>query len=434
MPSTERLSIGDRIHGIRKSLHLTRERLSPESRSHIWQERYESANGMTGGVAHFGERFARKVISNIIKDQLHQEASDSTGFSVLYRTPEGGSLEDMDRDMLEVAKKLVQDALDRKGWKIEDVDVLDFTSSMGDLGLARRIALGVGIKDEDIKSKKVEVTGKYIACDGSGKALYERLKNPESEGKKVLLLSIDPVTSLIPFDLNKVDPASMQLFSNGAAVLAYQPGVDMRLMTTRDESGQEVPMGLTQAIHDKEGIKAFPRYYKDIKDKDGGPLYIFDTDGIKEEVTSYPIPDNENGEMNPRRTREFFVNNGAEFLDQLYKMYKAKYPDREPDFIVGHHPSAQVLESLRRRLSKILKGGTPANYIPTFLDEMKWVVGDGNSSGSTSLIAFNRLMADYKTGQHGLYISFGAGGSFTMFGIEMGPFDENAPAQTRLAA
>lgn len=425
LPSSEEkirtnLSVGEKIHGIRQAFHLRREHLSGESNSRIWQESYTSANGMTGGVAHFGERFPRGRIKKIIQNNLHQEASDTTGFSVLFRTPEGDSLEDTDKDMIEVAKKLVQDALDQRGWTIDEVEGFDFTSSIGALGMARKIATAVGIKEERIKSGEVSVTGKYIACDGSGKALYERLADTKSHSKKVLLLSIDPVTSLMPFDEKKVDSASMQIFSNGAAVLAYQPGVDMRLLTTRNENGEEVPIGATEAIRDINGIKAIPRYYDYVKDRDGGPLHIHDDDGIIEEMTDYPYPENENGEMNPRGTLTFFVNNGAEIIAKVYKMYKEKYPDKEPDFVNSHHPSEQVLQGLKNRLSKILFGGTPAHYIPTLLDKIKWSVKEGNSSGATSLIAFNRNMSDYKPGQNGFYISFGAGGSFTVFTIEMG--------------
>ncbi len=412
MASAEHPSIGDRIRGIRANSRLTRERLSPESRSQIWMERYESPNGMVGAAAHFGERFPRWRVDKIIREKVKQEPSETTGFDVLYRTPEGESLAEIDNYMADVAKRMVEDALRQKGWSIDEVDVLDFTSSMGDLGTARKIATAIGIKDEAIRSGKVKVTGKYIACDGSGKALYERLSDEQSRGKKVLLLSIDPVTSLMPFDPNKVDSASMQIFSNGAAVLAYQPGIDMRLLPG---------IGITEGRKDEEGIRAIPRYYRHIKGLEGGPLFVFNNDGVIEEVTSYPYPSNENGEMHPRKTLEFFVNNASEILEKVYKMYKERYSDREPDFVVGHHPSAQVLESLRRKMTNVLFGGTRKNYIPTFLDKMKWIVNDGNSSGSTSLIAFNRLMADYKPGEHGLYISFGAGGSFTVFGIEIGP-------------
>jgi hypothetical protein len=395
-----------------RSAHYTpHESLSPESRSRIWQERYMSANGMVGGVAHFGELFRRPRLNKIIEG-LGQKVSKKTGFSRLYRIPEGDSIEDIDRDTYEVARKLVQDALDRKGWKIEDVDVLDFTSSVGNLGMARRVATEVGIREEDIRSGKVKVTGKYIACDGSGKAMYERLLDEESQGKKVLLLSIDPVTSLIPLNLDKVDPASIQLFSNGAAVLAYQPGVDMKLLPG---------MGITEARRDEKGIRAVPRYFSKIKDLEGGPLFVFNTDGVIEEVTSYPYPENGNGEMDPLKTYDFFAKNMAEILERFYKMYKKQYPDSEPDFVIGHHPSAQVLEGLRRHMTNILFSGNKANWVPTFLDKLKWSVTDGNSSGSTSLIAFNRMMADYKPGEHGFYISFGAGGSFTVFGIEMLP-------------
>ena len=411
MALVEHPSIGDKIRGIRPNSRLTRERLSPESRSQIWMERYESPNGMVGAVAHFGERFPRWRVDKIIRDRLKQEPSETTGFDVLYRTPEGESLSEIDNYMADVAKRMVEDALRQKGWSIDEVEVLDFTSSMGDLGTARKIATAIGIKDEAIRSGKVKVTGKYIACDGSGKALYERLSDEESRGKKVLLLSIDPVTSLMPFDPSKIDTASMQIFSNGAAVLAYQPGVDIRLLPG---------VGITEGRRDEGGIRAIPRYYRHIKGREDGPLFVFNNDGVMEEVTSYPYPSNENGEMDPIFTYKFFANNGAEILEKVYRMYKKQYPDREPDFVVGHHPSAQVLEGLKRHMTNVLFGGTKKNYIPTFLDKFKWSVRDGNSSGSTSLIAFARNMQEYKPGEHGIYISFGAGGSFTMFGIEIG--------------
>jgi 3-oxoacyl-[acyl-carrier-protein] synthase III len=393
---------------VRGNAHLTRERLSPESRSHIWQERYESPSGITGSVAHFGERFPRWLINKIITDRFNEKPVEDTGFSVLYRTPEGETDEQIDRDIIEAARKLAEETLKQKGWTIEEVQAIDFTSSMGRKGLAREVAKALGVTEEAIRSGKTEVTGKYMACDGSGRAIYDRLRNPKSDHKKVLVISVDPVTSLMPFDKEKVDTRTMQLFSNGAAALAYQSGVDMKLIT-----------GETEAIWDEKGIRAIPRYYDQIKglEYENGPLYRFDNDGIIEEMIGYPYPPNGHGEMDGKATFRFFVVNAGNNILSVYKKYKELFPDRDPEYVVGHHPSKDVLDGLKHYFAKSLGDRNAV----TVLDKFRWVVPDGNSSGSTSLIAFNRSMHEYKPGDHVFYLSYGAGGSFTSFMVEIGP-------------
>jgi len=58
---------------------------------------------------------------------------------------------------------------------------------------------------------------------------------------------------------------------------------------------------------------------------------------------------------------------------------------------------------------------------------MPWVVNDGNSSGSTTLIAFVRLMEQFSPGDHIMIASFGAGISVDVFVVEVGGI-EGEPA------
>jgi 3-oxoacyl-[acyl-carrier-protein] synthase III len=393
-------------------------------------EEYTSpVSPITGVVAHFGgkkTRFwmdekIRKILRRFPKRSKREEWSGpvgySSGFGDVMRTPDSYSQEQRDSDTFEVALRLAERVLKQKGWKASEVDIVDFANSAADKGMSE--TLKKKLIEELQMREDVEVTGTFMACDGAGYALFERLRNPDSQGKKVLLLSVDQVTSEMPLDPKQVDTYAMQIFSNGAAGIAYQPGVDFALLTAKGANGETEPIGTTEEYEDVEGaLKASPRYTD--------ALDVIDAVEPEHKSIIYKIgneimmklpkpPKGKKGWMNGSATARFFVTHSLENITTTYNKYKEYcrqngIPDRTLDFAVGHHPSHQVFVVLQDKLIK-------AKHIDLPLE---WVVPDGNSSGATSLIAFLRSMSQYKPGDHVMYISYGAGGSFTSFVIEIG--------------
>lgn len=360
--------------------------------SRIWTEEYRSPNGTVGVVAHSGVGFSRGDMDRKIELIAEEYGFDpkplgNTGFDMLYRVPDGQTEEEIDADVEKVALLIANKTLELRGWKPEDVDYLDFGSSVGKGDMAGRLVAKLGMI-------KAQASNAMLACNSSGYLLNARLKDEESQGKKALLISVDVVTRLIR-NAEEADIDSMQIFSNGAGSLAYTPGVDIKILAdaSRDQ-------------RDTVGITAIAPYGRS-ENKD---TVIFQSGNITMGDMTLP-PEGMLFRMKGKSTARFFVRLSAETIVEAYRTYKERFPGDEIDFVVGHQPSLLVNTLLKSTLERA----------GVNLPISDWgVVKDGNSSGATSLIAFNRSMSKYKPGQRGLYASYGAGGTSTCFVFEVG--------------
>jgi hypothetical protein len=223
-----RIDIKERIFELEAVIaqHTITEALSTGS-ALLLEEYASPVSPIAGVVAHFGEKKTRswmdekirKILSRFPKRSIAEKWSEpighSAGFGTIMRTPDNYSQEQKDSDTFEVALRLARRVLKQKGWKASEVDIVDFANSAADEGMSE--TLKKRLIEEVQMREDVEVTGTFMACDGAGNALYERLRNLDSQGKKVLFLSVDEVTSEMPLDPKQVDTYAMQLFSNGAA-------------------------------------------------------------------------------------------------------------------------------------------------------------------------------------------------------------------------
>jgi 3-oxoacyl-[acyl-carrier-protein] synthase III len=406
------LAIGDRIKGIKERFGLKLEPVREGSRSKLWSEQYVSPTGMAGAVGHFGERIHRRTMDKKIQQILdtHPEQSvaegwygpvgKEVGFSAIFRTPEGDTIETVNSEALEVAVKLARSVLEQRGWNPEEVEIVDFANSAGWIGMSD--ALKAKLVQELKMKPTVEVFGTSMACDSAGNALYRRLVDKDSQNKKVLLISVDPVTGDMPLDVDQADTLSMQFFSNGAAALAYQPGVDMELMTGKTEEHEDVD-GVLGAV------PQYAAYIDAIDEKErvnptGRKPSILYRIG-RELVAKLPKPIKGKFFMNGFNTSRFFLKYAGANIRAVYDQYKQLFPEREVDHATMHHPNLAIFDRIRRHFPNL---------------PFKWVVPEGNSSGATSLIAFVRSMSNFKPGDHVFYTSFGVGGSFTSFVIRIG--------------
>ncbi len=379
----------------------------------IWEEKYKSdKSNLSGVVAHFGRRLTRDELNTMIQgfiDANPQKSVEekwvgpldySAGFGAIYKAPEEATREEKDSATFEVALKLAKDALEQRGWKPDEVDIVDFANSAAINGMSKilndKLITDLGMRED------IGITGTFMACDGAGNALYRRLSDEESVGKKVLLLTVDSVGSELPLNPEYIDTNSMQLFSNGAAALTYVPGIDLKLL-----------VGNTEVHEDSNGaLAAVARYNDAIKEDDSldpdEPTGLVRRIG-NERMIQMPYPSNGGFLMNGSATAKFFLRHSLANVKSTVADYKERFMDRIPNRTTSHEPSAKVLDGVEHALAK---AGINLN--------MRRRVPDGNSSGATSLISFNRQMSEFEPGEHVFYISYGAGGSFTSFIVEIG--------------
>ena len=385
----------------------------------LWTETFpQTKSTLSGVVAHFGQRVTRESMDQIIAKTISENPQSkeeswsgplgySAGFGAIYRAPEEATREEKDAATFEVAVKMAREAIELKGWNPEDVDIVDFANSAAADGMS--ITLKEKLVNELGMKKDLDVTGTFMACDGAGNALYRRLRDEKSVGKKVLLLTVDSVGSEMPLDPTRADTNSMQIFSNGAAAFTYVPGEDLRLVTE----------GKTE-VHEDEGgaLAAITRYAEAIKsdstidpEEPTGLIRKID----KERMIRLPHPDFGAFLMRGVATAKFFWEHAESNIAEVCAQYEKAFPGRQLDYATIHHPSFMVFKHLQHIFEKRINDGKQKLELP-----FKWLVPDGNSSGATSLIAFNRSMEQFKQGDHVMYASFGAGGSFTTFVVEVG--------------
>lgn len=368
--------------------------------SRIWTEEYRSPNGMAGVVAHWGVRYSREDMNNQVNmiadtygfnSPITKAKKDNTGFDTLYRMPDGQTEEEIDTDVERVALILARKAMELRGWEPGEVGYLDFGSSVGKGDMASDLAAKLGLVN-------AQTANAYLACNSSGFLLDERLRDESSKGKKVLLLSVDAITRLLR-NTDEADIDSIQMFSNAGGVLAYISGVDL------------IHLGSSAAeFRDEVGITAIAPYGS--SDSKGKETVLFRR-GSTAMVDMTAPPDGMTFKMDARETASVFVEAARESARGAVADYRRgrKEDDQWINIIIGHMPSKLVFTKLKGELRKLHLN----------LPESEWgIVTDGNSSGATSLIAFNRSMGEYQPRQRGLYLSYGAGGTSNSFVFEVG--------------
>ncbi len=195
--------------------------------SDIWTEEYISPNGMAAVVAHWGVRRSRSDMDEEIRlaaKRLGLKVSpiQNSGFDTLYRMPLDYDDGEIDADVMEVGVRIARKALELRGWEPGEIDHLRFGNSVGKGDMARELAV-------KLSTVNAKTSNAYLACNSAGYPFAESLQDEASLGGKTLLVVVDALPRLLR-DPQKTDLDSIQLFSNGAAALAYQPGVDLKYL------------------------------------------------------------------------------------------------------------------------------------------------------------------------------------------------------------
>jgi len=350
--------------------------------------------GMAGAAARWGQKYEEEEIEAIIARVFGKESMDfgNTGFSEIYRVPEGYSPEQAFEEEMMMMERLVNSTLELNSWKPEQVDALCFGGSpliLPDYGYA--IAQATGLTH---LKPKTDIFNYYLACNAGGRALKDALTN--SQEKNVLVVAMEGLTRQVEgFDKQKSDPLSMRVFSDGAAAVGVVPGKTLTHL-----------LGESKAVEDKHGALAAIGAWRDLLDSEGDLIQVVNN------ITMIRLPSPTDGKkisMKGWETTKLFLRNVPPVIKRVYEQHREQYPEKEIKMIVAHHPSLGVSELIKGKLKK-MGIETP----------MPWVVNDGNSSGATTLIALVRLMKEFNPGDHIMVASFGAGISIDVFVVKVG--------------
>jgi hypothetical protein len=208
------------------------------------------------------------------------------------------------------------------------------------------------------------------------------------KGKPVLVMGMEGITFLTPFDPRYADHYSMRFFSNGAAGIGLIPGENMTLLDSFHER-----------VIDSDRTLTAKMTYGHLLDPEGKEWQ--EKDGVS--MMRMPTPDNDDLRltMNGRHAGSFFARNGVRLLMGLMKDHEERFPENKADYVVAHHPSKGVNQSIMTRFKR-----------EGIEIDIPWKVHDGNSSAATSLIAELRLLDEAHEGTTQLFTAYGAGGSF----------------------
>lgn len=351
--------------------------------------------GLIGAQAHFGRRLTKEEVDEAIRG-LGLEPARETGFLELYRTPDDQPSEGAYLEEITTVGTLVNSVLYLNKLPPEEINALYFAGS------PIRQPDGSCVKDTGFLIAKVcglthlnpqrDIRNFYLACNAGGRALRRLLNNPNLFGKNVLLVGMEDLTREVRgFDLKKADPLSLQFFSNGAFALLVIPGKNLTYL-----------VGKSIEIEDEKGaLPGIEPWRELIKHRQGDLIQM------NGNIEFIRLPQPEQGKqlwMDAFTTTKTMLKHIPDLVEEVLDQYTAQYPNKKIRGIIPHHASYGIFKGLQKRVN-----------IP-----MEWVVTEGNSSGTTTMIAFIRKMKDFAPGDHIMIASFGAGFSFDVFVVEIG--------------
>jgi hypothetical protein len=381
------------------------------------RELYGRPDGLVMATGYFGEKFTRQQINNRVT-ALGGKISEGNGFDFLYKKPGidfiDGTRPDEEyeriiaesyQDMRSVIGRLASMVLKRKGWQAEDVQFVDFVSTIGKPGLARQLA-------DDLGMVNAQANGFFEACAGSVVAFGRRAKDKASYGAKSVQFTFDP-GGMMPFDPRLADLLSGQVFTNGATVSAQRAGINLKHLFGVEEPHQDLRHALSLRTP-----------YDDVfRNTDEGVATIIYKDGGHDEMARIPVPrDKKWIDMRAIATTDFFISNTAPNVVKAFIGFQKLYPGRGIDHVVVHHPTSRVIDGVINKTVKLLSemGITDID----FLSKLKWSINAGNASSSTFPIALGRNSEDFKPGEVVMCIGMGAGGIFDTELFEVGLDDD----------
>lgn len=320
------------------------------------------------------------------------------GFDYLVRTPPGMPEEDAVEDEFSAVGATVKATLEAVGWKPEEVEGVFAGSGSPPEG---RDFMGDILKRCGLTNATMKHLA-HLACNTGGELVWQAMR--KANGKKALVIVDEGMTrkSTRLDDMN-ADNLSKTVFANGVVALAFVPGESFSLVPDMVERG---------ASEDTRGALAAVMTY----DHPAGELFHEDEEAG---VTTIRLPKPPAGKvinMDGFATAKEFLKAIPGRIRKVVEPYKERYhTTKNIQFAVPHHAGFEMglgIVGILKRLGIDI--------------EFPWVVRDGNSSASTTLKAFTKLLGRMEKGKDILLVSFGAGISWTIFVFRVGEFTEEA--------
>lgn len=387
--------------------------LSPEIQAQIaqwsWkeQELVHPENGFAIAAAFFGEEYqgaqaihehAVRLMSTIAPSAQVPFISESSGFSSIYFVPSGFSDHEYAILQEEILRTLLNRTLEQQDKTTQDVDAVFITTSIPlDENFAERTAAGVGLK------KSIPTIGVCMACNSTGWAFAEthagRLDSYFAEAipdwdagqpATVAILALDDQTKHMD---KGADPLSPQLFSCGAAVMLFE------YTPHNPEKTTFTPLTSIHHLSTPRGTQ----YLKVMRPYDNWERKPVIAEHLQTPQEGHLI------EMSSKAGVSFMVQAGKLALETLADYLQQPFDETrnctaaDIKAVVVHHPSLPVFEGLKKQL---LEAGVSE-------DALAWHITEGNVPVATLPLSMIGHKDRLQTGDHLLFLTFGAGGEYT---------------------
>jgi hypothetical protein len=313
-----------------------------------------------------------------LKKPQPSHVESSTGFKVLYQSDIAHTPLSARRDQaVQVAADTIHRSISGQGWQTTDVSqVFVGSSNIWDELFIPDIIEAANLSRID--PHQVHVTA--LACNSGVRALQEGLKHGKHEPS--ILLTVDDLTGQVTSE-QEADELSWNIFSNGVAALALIPGQSLSHVVGTD----------LVVFPDTQGALAIRTNYPPDENNAVGTL----TQTPNWEYVTMPRPRDPSHriEMQGPATAKLFVGLVARHAPQFLSALDL---DQIPHWI-SHQPSLGPFELIRRRFPAL---------------NLNWAYPEGNSSGSTALVAMVKQLEDFEPSRQIGILGFGAGATFTL--------------------
>jgi 3-oxoacyl-[acyl-carrier-protein] synthase III len=376
-----------------------------------------AALGIGGAYGAWGQSYDNVTMRAVIEDLLGEplgadEAMDLSALGFVHRhfvrpLPAGEELE----LELEVGARLLQQAARANGWDPAEVEgLLIGMSAPVSADFVEQVARRAGISESALK---VSI---HKACDSSVAAL-NLLLNPGLApapagnlaralcGKKVLVGGIEGLSRL---SRSSRDKHALQLFGNGAGVIALIPGQTMTFLA-----------GQAHEVFDREGVLAFRMYYPHSRRPPGPSLVEVSQAGPRHLRVAGLMPE-PRGDTSLELAGmlgmvKLFARNSARVVADVVEAYRRRMsawgmPGKSITVGIAHHANFRI-HQLKQKL--LLKQGIDF--------PMPWLLREfGNVSAASPMIAFLRQLPRLKPADHVLFSGFGAGTYYDVLAVALG--------------
>jgi hypothetical protein len=241
--------------------------LSPDSKLHM--QSYISPWGFAGVVGHWGVDYSKERVDSIVEQNFGEDyVIPSVGFGTVWKVPHDYSFKRAIEDELEVASRLIGEALALNRLTPEDIEYLFLGSGSPLVDHPDIDRYGVtlaelnGLEHLDPES---DIYDKYLACHSGYKNIRDALLDPRFNARTCLFVNMEGLTRLMPdITPENCDPLSPYFFGNGGNAFVMVPGETLKLV--RDEEG--MPIEEERIVPDTRGALSARVPYEHLYDEE----------------------------------------------------------------------------------------------------------------------------------------------------------------------